>query len=306
MRGVVLAVVGLALAGCGRVAAPPAPAWPTDAEFLEQLQVYRDRDLGELSDDEQEEVRTILRSMIRNTQAGVDGRRIRYVWAMEAEGQPTEWVVVTTLAPEVTLNDANDLILFMDTTAVRFIAFDAEGLWKGDNGGGHVSLGPKGKLKSGRLMPNPDGYPIIVFEAETGRPNYARQYYAQTGNGTALIRIEDPAGKAMRNDYRTFDSDCGPNRIAIGPPSDVEGALSSLDRTRVLEALVWLGGQRRPPPEVDPDKENPGHRMYAVEYQMIKGLLTKPSVLAKLKELSADKDPWVREQATLALTASQK
>src|SRR5262249_46420397 len=119
-----------------------------------------------------------------------------------------------------------------------------------------------------------------------------------------LIRVEDEAGKAMRNDYTSRDAGCGggSERSDKGPEAD----LSAADRVRVLATLVWLAGRRKEPVPRAVDETSPWDRSMIEEYKAVKDLLAKTTRVAKLKERAAAKDPWVSEQAALAFTLTRK
>jgi hypothetical protein len=145
-------------------------------------------------------------------------------------------------------------------------------------------------------------------------------HFALAGDRPVLVRLERKDGKLLRNGY-------GCPHPSVGPPvpartaDEWARALASEDKVEVLEALVWVGGQRETAEELKEEQE--AERRYEAAYPDAKGgpsfatldecpgalaeaalyaeVRARADVRALLEKLSKSEDVWVRQAAELAL-----
>jgi hypothetical protein len=127
------------------------------------------------------------------------------------------------------------------STDIRLTRLDAQG---GVQARGWFTTGWRRYLEDARLEPVagiPD--PVVVVRTAgfaAGDPE--QQWYARVGNRYDLVRLEAADGTPVRNGYWLNHGRCGPR-----PPRQSadawEADLTSVERARVLRALVWLSTQ---------------------------------------------------------------
>ncbi len=123
----------------------------------------------------------------------------------------------------------------------------------------------------------------------------AKEYYALIGEKLLLVRLEDSAGRLIRNYYGAPNHTFGPT-ITGRTAAEWELALESLDEAEVLAALVWVGGEHWDPREHSPDykHEEMSEARLADEVRSLDG------VKARLGELVRSENAWVRGAAESA------
>jgi len=140
----------------------------------------------------------------------------------------------------------------------------------------------------------------VVLQTDLGAgpgPDIAGQYYARFGNRFDLVRVENHRGKAGRNDYEHSANACGP-RVPKQTEKDWEADIFSNDRTKILRALVWLGGIHWNPNTKVERKRWTESREDAV---LVYDLRTNPKIRAHLMELEKHHDRFISEQASVVV-----
>jgi len=141
---------------------------------------------------------------------------------------------------------------------------------------------------------------VLKIIAGSSIDKFARwtQYYGLRNNRLVLLRLEDASGKAIPNENGAPNWTVGP---ILKSPKEVpwEESLSSEDPVERLSALVWLGGTH-----VNPNL--PTEWKYSHEDVTVgafcEELRNRPGISARLHDLAASPNPWVREAALLALS----
>jgi hypothetical protein len=126
------------------------------------------------------------------------------------------------------------------------------------------------------------GFPCLVVEtsfAVIKSPIEYRQFYCVTDDAVELLRCEKPDGSYMKDDLKSFGG------YGITPEwPDWQRLLESSERLQQLRGLValWKDGERK------------GH------------IDASDKVRDRLTELSTSPDPWISEEAKLALEEAKK
>jgi len=139
--------------------------------------------------------------------------------------------------------------------------------------------------------------PVIAIESIRHQPPYQTHWYAINENRFDLIRIDDPEWGENCNNYHDGHRFFGPK-----PPQqsaeEWEADLCSNDRTRVLRALVWIGGDHGIKGSHDPRK---GRGEDPVESALAWNVRARPAVQVRVRELAKSNEQWEREAATSML-----
>jgi hypothetical protein len=143
-------------------------------------------------------------------------------------------------------------------------------------------------------------YPVFILGTymwPNGVQISVRSYYAKIGTRYDLIRLENAGGDPERNvsswtDYR--HGSVPPTQT----PDQWQADLESRDRYMILRALVWLGGEH-----LDSRAAEQPNRQFenAHDVALVREVRSRAKVLARLRELAASKDRWLREEAELVL-----
>jgi hypothetical protein len=121
-------------------------------------------------------------------------------------------------------------------------------------------------------------------------PAFTRQYFALVDARLALIRHEDSEGRATTDyAYHTL----GPT-FPLRSPEETQIALSSTNLAELLRTLAWLGGCR---PEADLERTLDSLRQSRLEEDLANAVLRRPGVRARIGELRAHPNAWIREAA---------
>ncbi len=139
--------------------------------------------------------------------------------------------------------------------------------------------------------------PILVFKVARLFANAPTQYYTWIGDRVDLIRLEKEEGTPVRNDYYVKHFRCGPE-LPRQTADQWQADLESTDRARVLRALVWLAGVHW-----DPRNGKKWDSQYesSQDAELVRAVLRRYWVQARLKEFSEGADAWLREAACLVL-----
>lgn len=145
-------------------------------------------------------------------------------------------------------------------------------------------------------------------------------YYALLGDRAVLVRLEDGAGRVLRNWYGCEYPLVGPT-----PPERTAEewvrALSSPDKVEVLQALLWVGGLHHKEEDLKYDQEEhrrlrlaypdePAENMNATldrcpaaleEARRYAALVAREDLRPQLERLADSGDEWVRQAARAAL-----
>jgi hypothetical protein len=242
------------------------------------------QDLLELEEDARGRLMWVIKALLpaRSYRKWLDFRPSR-VWTFPREGKRHLYV----------LFEVDNTRPHPGSTGIRVTLFDGSGNVLSEVA---FTTGYRCYLQGVKLEATGNGPPLILLETGGLGPNFARQYYAFQGTRIDLVRLEGRAGAAVRNWY----SPAGPN---VGPalPSQSEQAweadLHSLNRWRVLRALVWLGGWH----EIKPVKKPDNLREGVDEGQLARAVRQRPRVIARVNELTGSEDRWLREAALLVL-----
>lgn len=147
------------------------------------------------------------------------------------------------------------------------------------------------RARSARLQSTP---PLLIVETDSGfqfgQPLHL--YFAFLEDQAALVRLEEPDGRLVPNRYLPFQQAAGPVQRRLGT-AELESDLSSADRARILAALVWLGGVHHRTLEL-PTSGAPGE---AEETYPDAVARAHPGIRARILQLRAHPDPWIREAA---------
>jgi hypothetical protein len=198
-------------------------------------------------------------------------------------------------------------ILFEGSSAAAIHFLDSSGRYNGGSrfsvGGWGLGFSPGIGIKDAALLHH-ELVSAPVIEIQTvpswNSDKITRQLYGIFENRVALLRIEDSNGKAVANSY-------GDALIGPMPPARTadawEDLLHSPDRTRVLEALMWIGAwhwtHAEPPSQaVSAEQVAMGRLVVAVR--------KRPTVQQRMGELTTSANPWIREAAELAQEQIQK
>jgi len=147
---------------------------------------------------------------------------------------------------------------------------------------------------------DPDlGGPCFEVEApQTVGSDLTRQIYALIDDRPALIRLADRDGVYKQNQYEYPNGRVGPAFELQSPERLLQG-LQSTDPRRILEVLVWMGGNHRGllPPEQKMIYET------LDETKSLRAAWALPALKARVEELTRNAHPWVAEAAKKALAA---
>lgn len=142
-------------------------------------------------------------------------------------------------------------------------------------------------------------HPLVLLHTELGGgpgPDITRQYYAWLGDRFDLVRLENSAGKATRNRYSVKRFRSGPRVVEL-TEEEWETELMSSDRTRVLRAMVWLGGYHW---NLHAEEGLAADQFEdAEQVKLWRKVRARAKVLARIQDLVKSEDGWLREAAEL-------
>jgi len=154
------------------------------------------------------------------------------------------------------------------------------------------------------------GVPLIVFKMASTDYGWqqitpplpkdfvqdVREYYALRDDTVDLVRIENNLGTATRNRSYAQNLAYGLWPVPLSVPETL-AALRSLDRAKTARTLVWLGGRHGAPggPAGVTGEET------SAEFSVWNTVRHDPKVRQELRRLSDGADPWLAEEADLAL-----
>jgi hypothetical protein len=223
-----------------------------------------------------------------------------YVWDFAGKGDPPLCLLFEA-GKKMKLGEGDKarwVHPYPSTTSVSLTLLDESGKVVAETG---LATGWRCYLKDAKLQPAGDkDYPLVVLETELGTgpgPDIKRQHYARLGQRFDLVRLENEAGKATRNQYYVKRFRCGP-RVPELTEAEWEADLMSSERARVLRALVWLGGFHWDfHAEEWKDKKQYED---ADQVKLWRKIRSQDKVIARVQELAKSEDVWLREAAELA------
>ncbi len=279
--------------GPGSVPRLPVPAAPEGigepgAKALEWLEPYLDRDLSELGPNEKEDlacgVEAILPAWVYDETWGFHPW---HIWKLQLDGKTVYWIL-----------DYFGPIVHPGSSQLRVVALGVDGKQLAES---TFKAGYRCYAQAARLAKPVDPHcPLLILDTSNGwgpGPGIGAQCYTMIGDSFALVRLEDPAGSPLRNDYSLKGRECGP-ALPKQTASEWEGDLLSDDRQKVLRALVWLGGVHW---DGRTDRQDPGLREDSDATRLVRRVREKSHVETRLRELAGSNDRWEREAAVLAL-----
>jgi hypothetical protein len=289
----------LAAAGCvkdapaGLAAAGDAPAGPAaaDPDAFSRFKDYVGKDLQELDLDgvEWEGLLSAIKQLVPGREHNSHfGYLPWHIWAVATKAEAD---------PSYLLFETERWVMHPGSTPIRLTLFGSSGKVVSET---EVDTRHRCYLRDVELREGGGEYPLVVLKTGNGPgpgPGIERQYYAMVGSRFELLRLERGGGQVARNTYCPIHFMAGPTPL-LRTEAEWESDLLSEDRLTVLRVLVWVGGAHGDPKEGDeprPDQERPGQVL------LVRRVRQKPTVIARLRELSQSKDQWVREAASLAL-----
>jgi hypothetical protein len=269
---------------------PPAPeAMPEGAaKALEALDPFLDKDLSELGRDDKRELAGKTKAVLAKWPYATSfGFHPWHIWKFRADRRTVYWIL-----------DYDGPVPHPTSPILRIGAFRGDGKKLAET---TFRTGYRCYAHAARLAkPMDPRCPLLILDTSNGvgpGPGIGAQCYALVGDAFALVRLEDPSGSLMRNDYTLQGRECGP-AIPKRSASEWEADLLSGDRFRILRALTWLGG-------VHPGGHVPRYDMGPLEdpdvAKLVQQIREKPRVVARLRRFAGGDDRWVREAALLAL-----
>jgi hypothetical protein len=215
-----------------------------------------------------------------------------YVWDFGKKGQPAHFLLFEARKKMRFKRGGKGVHLHPSTTPICMTLLDDSGKVIAET---DLATGWRCYLKEAGLQSSGDkDYPLVRLETELGSgagPDIGRQYYAWLGQRFDLVRLENSAGKAIRNRYYLKHFRSGP-RVAALSEAEWEADLLSKERARVLRALVWLGGLHW-------DLKADGNEA-PDQVRLWRQVRAREKVAARIQELLKSDDPWLREAAQLA------
>lgn len=127
-------------------------------------------------------------------------------------------------------------------------------------------------------------------------PEPSWQIFALIDDRPALIRLTDRSRVYKRNQYEYPNHRAGP-AFVLRCPEVLLQALQSTDPRRVLEVLVWLGGDHRSSTPPEPNLLYEG----LDEFQSLRAAWEFPALKAQVEALTRHPHSWVAEAARQAL-----
>jgi hypothetical protein len=212
------------------------------------------------------------------------------VWKLEAPHQSTYWVALT-------VDDEPD----EGVLTVHPMVFPESGQILPPE---RFPLDPGETVRAVSQKPyGADRYPLLVVEVEGPRP--LRRYYARLQSEYSPVRVETVDGTLVRPDFT--DAKAFAAYPSHQTPDQWEADLRSGDPQKVLRALNWLGA-RHPDkaPVLDPDEETDANRGREHQLDAVREVRSRPAVRKRVKDLAADRDPWIAEAAAMAQKAIEK
>lgn len=208
-----------------------------------------------------------------------------YVWRIFRLRGPPERVIVVSTAPTSFTKEASaiEVVLLREEGSVA-ACFELDA----GQGNSTVSVGLRSEPRAGGTVLDLG----IENRNRAGRLIVEREFWAVRGDELFAIRREDAAGRARRSWDRTriARSAGGPGPCTLAADltgDDCRARLASRDTRDVLAALHWLSDDY-----MVPDHPN---------MLLRDGLRSDQTVAARLAELRASPNPWLREGAGLAL-----
>ena len=294
-----LLVILSASAASGRAGAPNRGAW-------KELAAYAGRDLSAADKTTRERIETLAARVVpgrKNPRRG--GLRQFYVshfWRAEGDLAAFEYVML----------EGQPVVTVPGEDWHRVYLFDRGGRLVGRS---EFSAGWRLMARGARLFNSEEvGAPLLELATEGSR-DIAREYYALTREGAALVRLERRDGRAARNAYDFANQTICP-RPRRRTFARWARALESNDAVESLGALVWLAGSHSAPDDYEWDGVvNVGgvklplrvaRGESAEDFKTVEALRGDAGVRAALARLSKSGKAWVRAAAELALSDGEE
>lgn len=222
-----------------------------------------------------------------------------HVWDFSKSGEPPLYLLVEA-GKKMTLEDREKtrrVHPHPGTTSITLTLLDDSGKVTAKT---DLATGWRCYLEEFKLHPvgkNDD--PVLKLATELGSgpgPDIRSQYYARIGERFDLVRIENAAGKATRNQYYIKHFRSGP-KVAQLTEGEWEADLLSNDRLKVLRTLVWIGGFHW---DLQASYGDQRQCEDAEQVQLWQKVLKRQKVIDRIRDLTKSEDHWLREAAELA------
>jgi hypothetical protein len=303
----------LLIVGCCALAA--ARIGPSRRAVVERLQPYLDRDLRDLSEDEQIEFDNLVGHLAASAkvfhypdppQTRDAGDWLAYLRAKPSAPLSRSWylwrVVDGQGRPRLVLFQGTPLWFIPGSSSARIFVFDARGHLLTECA---FPTGWRITIAGARwLEDSGHGFPclLVVSVPNFGGADVVAQYYAFLDETFALVRMVDSTGNVVPVNYHSPNHTIGP-AVPERTAEQWEAAVRSSDRAEVLRTLVWLGGGHSDPPlrtwkEYGVERFEDASR--ALEAR------ARPEVRSAVEALTRSEDHWVWEAAREASDVMQR
>ncbi len=261
------------------------------------LEFYVGKDMAKASEVEQGRFIEGLRALTGDKHEANDWNSLRPWWVSRFDGPGASWLVL----------EAYPGYNIPDMSHVRLHVFDAT--WKRTSKSRFLT-GYRMFLSEASVEKQPSiqqdlfvakmtsAGSFVAVSDEKLRPAFdLLQYYGLLGTNIVMVRLEDGAGRMVRNHYRWSNPTLGPP-VPIQSKETWIAALGSTNLIEQLSALVWVTGSHL---LSDEERKSNHEQESVVEAKLFESVRDDIRTEAYLTMLKNHSHPWVREYAEMGV-----